>query len=184
MSLIPHVCILVNDLEKVSEFFLEVFNSPEDQGETAEKPIIHRIVQLSHGSSITMIRRDSCNETTLVTFNLYAVKHIFVAVQDLEKVRFTAVKLGAQVTRDDTTNRVTICVMDGSDEITIHVMDADKKKHSPHDVIMNSLMSQSHSRSNEVNQEVIMAGIPKTTYLTLSILATDNFHILQCYCYC
>lgn len=168
MSLIPYVCILVNSVEKVSEFLVEVFGCFEDQREIVEKPIIHRVVQLSHGSSITIIRRDSCNEAALVTFNLYAVKHVFVAVQDLEKVRCTAVKLGAQVTRDDSTNRVTICFMDGVDEITIHVMDAEKKKQSPHDMIMNALLSQSHHSSNEVNREVIMAGILTTIYRTLS----------------
>jgi hypothetical protein len=179
MSLIPYVCILVNSVERVSEFFLGVFGCCEDQGEIVEKPIIHRVVQLSHGSSITLIRRDSCNEATLVTFNLYAVKHIFVAVQDLEKVRCSAVKLGAQVTRDDSTNRVTISFMDGVDEITIHVMDAEKKKQSPHEMIMNALQSQCNHGSNEVNREVIMAGILITIYRTLStaqLISDQSYH--------
>lgn len=169
MSLIPYVCIVVNSVERVSEFFLEVFGCCEDQGEIVEKPIVHRVVQLSCGSFITIICRNSCNEATLVTSSFYAVKRVFVAVQDVEKVRCAAVKLGAQVTRDYSTNRVTICLTDGVDEIVIHVTDLEKKKLYPHETIMNALLPQSRPIGNEVNQEVIMAGIPISSYRTLSI---------------
>lgn len=154
MSLLPYVCFLVNSVERVGDFLIEVFGCTDDQSQGSDKPVLHRLIQLSLGSSVTIVQKDSCDAATLATFNLYAVKHFFISVRDLEKVRSIAVKLGAQVTRDDLTERITICFLDGVDEITIHATDAEKNKKNPHDIIMNAMLAQSHN----VAQEVIVAG--------------------------
>lgn len=152
MSLLPYVCILVNSVDRVGDFIVEVFGCGDDQGEVIDKPVLHRIIQLSQGSSIIIAQKENCNEAALATFSLFAVKHTLIAVEDIEKVRSVAIKLGAQVIRNDHTERITICFYDGVEEIFIHVMDSEKMKGYSTDLIMTSLISQSS------NQEVVQTG--------------------------
>ena len=152
MSLLPYVCVLVNSLERVGDFLVEVFGCSDDQGEGVDKPVLHRIIQLSQGSSVILVQKDSCNESTLATFTLLSVKHIVVAVEDIDKVRSLAVKQGAQVKTNDQTERVTITISDGAEEVIVHVMDAEKIKQCPHDSIIHAMLS------NGNNQEVVLTG--------------------------
>ena len=151
MSLLPHVCLLVNSVDRVGDFLVEVFGC-EDQGEGVDKPVLHRVIQLSQGSSIIIVQKDSCNEAALTAFNLFAVKHLFVSVTDIEKVRGLAVKLGAQVAKNEVTERITVSFFDGVEEIIIHAMDVEKNKQSPHDLIMNAMLAHTGS------QDVILTG--------------------------
>jgi hypothetical protein len=144
MSLLPHVCLLVNSVDRVGDFLIEVFGC-EDQNEgqnEGDKPVLHRVIQLSQGSSIIIVQKDSCNDAALIAFNLFAVKHLFISVNDIEKVRLLSVKLGAQVSKNEMTERITVSFFDGTEEITIHAMDIEKnKQQSPHDLIMNAMLS-------------------------------------------
>lgn len=156
MSLLPYACFIVDSVERVGNFLIDLLGCQDFQREALEKPVHHRIILLPGGSSITIVQRSSCDEATLAAFNSYAVKFIFVAVEDVQKVRIVAAKLGAQITRDDVADRVSICFLDGVDEIIIHALDAEKSMRSPHDMIMSAMSSQVQAKSLE---DVAVAGI-------------------------
>ena len=160
MSLLPYACFIVESVERVGDFLVDLLGSQDNQREAVERPVHHRIILLPGGSSITVVQRGSCDEAALAAFNRYAVKHVFVSVEDVQKVRILAAKLGAQIARDDIADRVTICFLDGVDEIIIHALDAEKSMRSPHDMIM-SAMSQVQAK---VHEDVAVAGIYVTTY--------------------
>lgn len=156
MSLLPYACFIVDSAERVGDFLVDVLGCQDDNREALERPVHHRIINLPGGSSITVVQRSSCDEVTLAAFNLYAVKHIFVAVEDIQKVRIVAAKLGAQITRDDSADRVIIYFLDGVDEIIIHALDAEKRMRNPHDMIMSTLSSQVQNKGHE---DATVAGI-------------------------
>ena len=145
MSLLPYVCLLVNNLERTGDFLIEICGCFEDQADIVHKPVLHRIVRVSNELSITIVQIDSCCEAALATFSLYAVKDIFIAVNDLGKVHSTAVTLGAQVMKDSVTEGIKIRFPDGDNKITIHAVDIKREKQNPHDLIMSGMMPKSNN---------------------------------------
>ena len=150
MSFLPYICLLVNSVDRVSDFITELFGCIDDQTDVVDIPVLHRIIQLSKGSSVVIAQKESCNEAALATFSLFAVKHTLIAVDDIERVHSVAIKLGAQVTRNDSAEKITICFCDGPDEIFIHVMDSEKIKRGSNELIMTAMLSDNGSQ--EVTQ--------------------------------
>ena len=156
MSLLPYVCLLVNNVEKAGDFLIEICGCYDDQADIVHKPVLHRIVRVSSELSITIVQIDSCCEAALATFSLYAVKDIFIAVHDFEKVHGTAQSLGAQVMKDNITDGMKIRFPDGDNVITIHAVDIKRERLNPHDSIMNAMMPQGN------NEHGIRDGLPST----------------------
>ena len=176
MSFLPYICLLVNSVDRVSDFITEVFGCTDDQADVVDNPVVHRIIQLSKGSSIVIAQKESCNEIALATFSLLAVKHALIAVDDIERVRSAATKLGAQVTRNDNTEKITICFCDGPEEIFLHVMDSEKIKRSSNELIMTAILSDSNSQ--EVAQIGAEIAANFFTYHVISVLhLLHNYHL-------
>lgn len=137
---IPYVCLLVNSVDKVGDFLISVFSAEQDESE--EKTVLHRTIRLLTGSSIILVAKDSCNENTLATFGLLAVKHVFISVENLEKVRLSSIKLGAEVSNSDHTDSITINISGEMNQVIIHAMNADSSvKQTPLDFIMKNILS-------------------------------------------
>lgn len=156
MTVLPYVCLLVNNVERAADFIIEICGCYADQADIVHKPVLHRVVRVSNELSITIVQINSCCEAALATFSLYAVKDIFIAVQDFEKVHSTAQSLGAQVVKDTVTDGIKIRLPDGDNLITIHAVDVKMERQNPHDLIMNAMMPQSN------NEHGISNGIAST----------------------
>ena len=152
----PYVCLLVNNVERTGDFLIEICGCYDDQADIVHKPVLHRIVRVSNELSITIVQIDSCSEAALATFSLYAVKDIFIAVHDFEKVYCTAQSLGAQVMKDSVTDGMKIRFPDGDNLITIHAVNMKRERSNPHDLIMNAMMPQL------INENGTKDGLPST----------------------
>ena len=146
MSLIPYVCILVENVDRVGDFIVNVFGCQDDVIET--KPVLHRVILISNGSSITLVQKGSCNAATISTIQYLAVNHVFVAVDDPIEVRSRAANAGGQVPEGASAmegDGVTLSFFDGSSEIIFHALKQDRGRNShpnPHDLLMGKIWTQ------------------------------------------
>lgn len=134
-KILPYVYLLVDNVGRVGDFFIEVFGCIDDRSE-GSKPILQRTIQMST-ASIIMVQRNSCNQATLAMFNLLAVRHLFITVENIESTKFLAIKFGATISKANHES-IVICFLNGIDQIIIHAIESSS---SSHDMIISTIMS-------------------------------------------
>ena len=146
MSLIPYVCILVENVDRVGDFIVNVFGCQDDVIEA--KPVLHRVILISNGSSVTLVQKGSCNAATISTIQYLAVNHVFVAVDDPVEVRSRAANAGGQVPEGSAVEgdgSVTLSFFEGSSEIIFHALKLDRGRNghpNPHELLMGKIWTQ------------------------------------------
>lgn len=140
-KILPFIYLLVDNVGRMGDFFIEVFGCIDDDSE-GTKPILQRTIQMST-ASIIMIQRDSCNQATLAMFNVLAVRHLFITVENIETTKFLAIKFGATISRSNNES-IIICFLNGIDQIIVHAIENIENgwnNTSSHDMIMKTIMS-------------------------------------------
>ena len=123
---------------------VNVFGCKDD--EMLTKPVLHRVILVSSGSSIILVQKGSCNVATLATFGCLAVKHVFIAVDDPAEVRNRAANVGGdvRVIEEPDGSSATVSFFEGTSELIFHALKSERGRPgpNPHDVLMNKIWSQ------------------------------------------
>jgi len=142
--MLPYVCILVDSVDHVGDFVVNVFGCQDD--ETLTKPVLHRVIVATSGSSIILVQKGSCNVATLATFSCLAVKHVFIAVDDPAEVWNRAGNVGGDVSvnAEPDGSSATVSYFEGTSELIFHALKSERGRPgpNPHDVLMNKIWSQ------------------------------------------
>jgi predicted enzyme related to lactoylglutathione lyase len=185
MSLLPFVCVLANDIDRVSAFLIDVFQCKLP--DITEKPVRHRVIRISDESSVMVVQKAGCDERTIASVSLLAVHHVFVVVLDVAAIQLRATSAGATVTQSDVDEKGgSICILEGPERIYFHIISREKQGSiNTHDLAMSTIWSRLEQT------DVKAAGSPLTpaTHKTASaqraalprrpIIPTMDVHILS-----
>lgn len=120
-KILPTACVLVDNLEILTNFFSQVF-----EGTTIESlgaPVRHNVLRISDDAVVIVVAKSLCNSTQLSYFAAISTRQLFISVKDPAKIQRAASSAGAQVSEssfDDSGGD--FCVFEGPEGINLHVL--------------------------------------------------------------
>jgi predicted enzyme related to lactoylglutathione lyase len=142
--------LVAQDIDRVSTFLADVFEITLP--DVVEKPVRHRVMHISEGSSVLVIHRTEYDERKTATISLLAVHQIFVAVDDPAAVQLKATQAGAQVTQSNVDEHGgSVCVFEGPERITFYVISREKVgTMDTREIVVNALWARFESSDSKV----------------------------------
>ena len=138
-KILPSLCLLVDDIDRIIGFIIQVFEVPHPF--VASKPANHCILEISTDNVILIVQKSSINpsHSSYSGSDRTFSKQIFLSVKDPAKIEKLATQAGGQVTESnvDESGRSFI-VFEGPENILFHVLSHDRRK-DVYSYILNSL---------------------------------------------